>query len=58
MSGILRYLIHQEKGRAEHVDKKYNPERPDKRIRAPINRIPEHPDKKRGPKQAKSRATR
>ena len=49
MSGRLRYLIQQRKCRAEHVDKKYDPERPDKRIRAPINRITEHPDKKIAP---------
>ena len=58
MSGLLRYLIQQEKGQAENVDKKYNPERPDKRIRALINRIPEDPDKKMISKQAKSRAPR
>ena len=58
MSGLLRYLFQQEKDRAENADKQYNPERPDKRFRAPINRIPEHPDKKKTSKQAKSRAPR
>ena len=47
MSKTLRYYIQQENGRAEHVDKKTTSERPAKQVRAAINQISEHPDKKK-----------
>ena len=45
----------QEKGQAARVDKKATSERPDKQVRAQINQISEHPDKKSS-KQPEPRA--